>query len=512
MPPRRSLILAGGGMRVAYQAGVLRALDEAGLEFEHADGTSGGIINLAMLLSGQSPEEMCRRWREVDVRRFASFLPLHEYLDVGRLPALGDADGIRAEVFPALGIDVERIRAAAGIQGTFNVCNFDRKVSEAVPHQQVDLDLLVAGISLPIFTPPVLVGGARYLDAVWIRDANLMEAVRRGAEELWVVWCIGNHAQYRDGPFQQYVHMIELSANGSLFGELERIAELNDRIRAGEAVGGRSAPIRLHLVKPAVPLPLDPDLYLGHIDTATLIAMGYQDAHHYLDGIDPEGLPLGPEVTRMRDPRLGISFREVMAGGFSLGATDPRAGREAGEAAGTTLTMRVAIDIDDLDRFIEDPDHQGRLSGTVSFPPLGDELLATRGIFNLFSPGAEAGSRRMVYELGLRHQGRDLYLAGRKEVKDDFGPDLLADTTTLFTTLHEGRSTSGPVIGAGTLRLGIRELKDLAGTMHATNAAGPREAAEALARFGRFFLGELWKTYNGPAGRATRRSGGGTAP
>ena len=41
--PRRSLILAGGGMRVAWQAGVLKALEAAGLRFAHADGTSGGI-------------------------------------------------------------------------------------------------------------------------------------------------------------------------------------------------------------------------------------------------------------------------------------------------------------------------------------------------------------------------------------------------------------------------------------------------------------------------------------
>ena len=48
---RRSLILAGGGMRVAYQAGVIKALAEAGIDFDHVDGASGGTINLAMLLS-----------------------------------------------------------------------------------------------------------------------------------------------------------------------------------------------------------------------------------------------------------------------------------------------------------------------------------------------------------------------------------------------------------------------------------------------------------------------------
>lgn len=40
-PNRRALILPGGGMRVAYQAGAVQALHEAGLRFSHADGTSG---------------------------------------------------------------------------------------------------------------------------------------------------------------------------------------------------------------------------------------------------------------------------------------------------------------------------------------------------------------------------------------------------------------------------------------------------------------------------------------
>ena len=50
---QRSLVLAGGGMRVAYQAGVLAALEQAGLRFHHVDGASGGTMNLSMLLGGQ---------------------------------------------------------------------------------------------------------------------------------------------------------------------------------------------------------------------------------------------------------------------------------------------------------------------------------------------------------------------------------------------------------------------------------------------------------------------------
>ena len=139
---RRSVILAGGGMRVAYQAGVLLALEDAGITFDHGDGTSGGTMNLAMLLSGLTPAEMCERWRTLDVKKFASPVSFVQYLDMPHAMALGDADGILSHVFPHLGIDVTRIRASTGMQGTFNVCDFERKTAEVITHDDIDIDLL----------------------------------------------------------------------------------------------------------------------------------------------------------------------------------------------------------------------------------------------------------------------------------------------------------------------------------------------------------------------------------
>ena len=159
--PRRSLLLAGGGIRVAYQAGVLLALEEAGLRFHHADGTSGGTFNLAMLLSGVAPGEACGRWRALDVRSFASAWPLRRLLAGPPYVALGTSEGIRRRVFPALGVDVGRIRAARGIDGTFNVCDFAAKTCVAVPHTEVDLDVLTAGVTLPVLSPAVRRSGPR---------------------------------------------------------------------------------------------------------------------------------------------------------------------------------------------------------------------------------------------------------------------------------------------------------------------------------------------------------------
>src|SRR5262245_34091621 len=481
---RRSLILAGGGMRVAYQAGVLKALQQAGLRFFHADGTSGGIINLSMLLAGLSPNEMCERWLTLQVRDFASPLPLREYTKGLRTPALGDADGIVRKVFPHLGIDPGRIRCAQGMAGTFNVCNYTRKTNEAIAHTDVDLDLLVAGISLPIFMPPVRKDSTLYLDSVWIKDANLMQAVQRGAEELWLVWCIGNTAQYHDGVFRQYVHMIEISAAGKLNEELDWVRDLNMRIERGDSPYGQRQPVRLHVIKPATPLPLDPDFYAGRIDAATLIDRGYADARRYLRTARAEGVPLQPEATSMQDSTTGISFREAMSGAFALGETDPRVGAVRGQVSGARLTMHATIDIADIRTITSNPQHGGVISGHIDFAPFGQSIPAEDGVFRLFAPSGEPKLTWMVYELGFEHAGKPYYLAGKKEVRAGSVLRMWADTTTLYTQLHEGRDSSAPVVGAGVLTLGVGDLLRLLATFHATNAASWTARACASATFG----------------------------
>lgn len=192
---------------------------------------------------------------------------------------------------------------------------------------------------------------------------------------------------------------------------------------------------------------------------------------------------------------VGITFSETMAGDFSLGATEPDTGEKAGRATGTTLSMQATVLIPDLEGFISDPDHVGELTGTVGFVPLGQGLAATRGLFNLFSPADDPPLRLMIYELAFRVGGREFCLAGRKRVRDDPGFDLWSDTTTLFTTLHEGKDATGPTVGAGILRLSVAELIKMSTTIRAINAGSPTEEAQALLRFGTFFLGNLWATY-----------------
>ena len=252
--------------------------------------------------------------------------------------------------------------------------------------------------------------------------------------------------------------MLEMSANGALFEDFERIAEINQRIANGERVYGRTTPVRVHVIAPERPLPLDPDLYFGSIDSATLIDMGYRDARRYLAQRRDEGVPLTPEATAMTDGKLGITFRETMTGDFALGETDPRAGEAAGKKAGTTLAMHAAVRCDDLDRFVADATHAGSITGHVDFTPFGLNIPAERGVFRLFSPTDRTSLRLMVYELAFQHEGEPYYLAGRKEVQNDsIGTDLWNDTTTLLHSTasrprHERARSSAPACCASALQ------------------------------------------------------------
>ena len=191
----------------------------------------------------------------------------------------------------------------------------------------------------------------------------------------------------------------------------------------------------------------------------------------------------------------GIEFDETMVGPFVLGESDPKIVSTRGESKNSRLALHATVRIPDLQTFIADPDHLGKLEGTIKFPPLGDDLSATKGTFNLFSPTEDPQVKLMIYELEFSADEKPCYLAGQKRVRDDSGFDLWSDTTTLYTTLHEGSDRSGTVLGAGVLSLQMGDLADLLTTVRVTGVSSANEMAATLGCFGAFFLGELWKIY-----------------
>jgi predicted acylesterase/phospholipase RssA len=495
--PRRSLILAGGGTKVAFQAGVLQVwLDEAGLQFDHADGASGGVFNAAMWAQGMSGRQIADNWRR--------FQPLSAIdpdfkglLLSATTPSLFTLKRFQRHVMGGWGLDWKAIQATPR-EVTFNLYNFTKHELVVLESSEMDEDRLLSAVSLPIWFPPVAIDGDTYIDAVYATDANLEEAIRRGANELWVIWTVSLRGTWKAGFAPQYFQIIEAAANSQLKAVLNRI-ERNNATIAAAGVGEFGRHVTVKCLQAEVPLHYLFNFRRDRI--AMAVELGVAAARRWCV---EEGISLSPPETSVSpsppSPVEGIHFTEHMAGFATMGCQDPEEGWRLGADEGNRLRFRLTIEVDDLDQFATQPEHAGTARGWVDFDSLGGRFPVRAGQFNLFIDQEDPGHKRMLYRLHFIDSGGfPLTLLGEKKVQDDPGHDLWADTTTLYTRILRGHVDWPEADLAQTVAAGIMRITPLSFLRQLTTFRARGETVgrrlEALSRFGRLFAGKLWDVY-----------------
>jgi len=200
----------------------------------------------------------------------------------------------------------------------------------------------------------------------------------------------------------------------------------------------------------------------------------------------------------------GIRFTETMRGFATSADVDTYDEAAAdGRRAGSRLEFTVTITIDSLDAMLADPNHAGRITGTVSAPTLSSTpLRVLDGEFNLFaSDPTSVNTTRMKYRMSLASDaGEKFRLDGFKVIRKDRGDSIWRDTTTLFVTVTR---EDGSVAAKGILEILPADFMKQMTTMEAIGAANPVEGLRAIARFGQFFAGVLFDTYGGVFARTT---------
>jgi predicted acylesterase/phospholipase RssA len=494
--PRRSLILAGGGYKVAFQAGVMQVwLDEAGLEFDHADGASGGNLNLAMWCQGMSGSQIADNWRDLPPRVGIGF-NWREWPKLIFAASLLTLDNFRRNVLTRWGLDWQRIRSTER-DATFNVYDFTNHQLVAMPAAQMDAEMLMASISIPMWFPPVRARGRTWIDAVFLSDANLEAAIEHGADELWVIWTVSEKSDWRAGFVGIYFGIIETVANGNFRRTVKRIRRNNAAIAAGQA-GEFGRHIELRILRAEVPIHYL--VIFGADRVRSAVERGVVAARRWCV---EQGIPLRAPVPRAASERPTVlRFTEDMKGFISRGESDPQRGWQKGSAAGTSLLAHLTVTLEDVDRFIIEPDHRGSIVGYVDCPTLGGRLPLDGGTFNLFIDEGDPSVKQMRYVLHTRDgDGREITLWGEKHVRDDPGFDLWADTSTLYTRVFAGHVEDGgtldddrEILAAGIIRVHLLDFVHQLTTFE-VEASSELERASVLTRFGTFFMGQLWDVY-----------------
>ena len=494
--PSRSLILAGGGLKVAFQAGVLQVwLDEANLQFDHADGASGGIFNLAMYCQGMSGTEIANNWRSLPILRGIgpNWRELWKLIFAGSILTYRRW---RRNIFPHWNIDWDKIRASDR-QATFNLYNFTTHQLEVREADEMTEEALISGVSLPMWFPAVRMRGHDYIDPVYMTDANLFEAIRRGADELWIIWTVSERSVWRDGFIAHYFQIIETAANGRFRADLARIKENNAEINAGRS-GEFGRIIEVKILRAEVPLHYLLNFRSSRFTKAVDLGVSFAREWCRQQGVS---LTQSAAESAAKQPTY-LEFTETMKGDIEAAAIEADAVSEQDSKA--PLTVRLTIQVDDVAAFVADPEHQARADGYVECSLFGGRREVRDGEFNLFVDTSSDGTdKRMRYRLPFRNQSGQLHtLIGHKEIHDDPGFDLWSDTTTLYTTITSGTSATtdadGEVVASGIISIHMLDFLEQLTTFR---TRGPTLAArmEGLGKFGRLFLGALWQVYRGRA-------------
>lgn len=490
---KRSLILAGGGLKVAFQAGVLQVwLDEAGLTFEHADGASGGIFNLAMYCQGMSGTQIADNWRNLPPTLFADF-NWEAYAKLFYAASLLKLDLFREQVFPRWGLDWQALRASPR-EATFNMYNFSKYQLEVLTPDKMTEDYLIAGVSLPMWFPPVVINGDTYIDPVYVTDANIEEAIRRGADELWVIWTVSQKGEWRPGFVAHYFQIIEASANGHFRLLQGRIAANNVACAAGQ-VGEFGRPVELKLLQAEVPLH-----YLLNLSAERMqevVNLGVQVARQWCVA---QGLLLAPPQEQEMLDQTTLCFTEEMKGYMAFGVADYVTGLQEGTERDTFLQFHLIIKLDGVEHFVTHPSHMALAAGFVECEALGGKLPVEQGWFQLFVDEGDPQVKKMLYRLFFRDQaGHPLTLSGFKLQHDHPHFDIWHDTSTLFLRILQGHVAAGgdeqaEVVAAGIIRI---HYFDFLHQLTTFRVEGPSTAEKvaALTHFGSFFLGKLWDVY-----------------
>jgi hypothetical protein len=214
-------------------------------------------------------------------------------------------------------------------------------------------------------------------------------------------------------------------------------------------------------------------------------------------------------------PPAGVRWSETFRGQIAFGQTDFNQAMLAEH--GEPVTAGVTVVIGDLVRFlaaqadggIRDPEALPAqvTDGYVRCDAFGGELRVRSGTFRAFVPTVQTEPRdalhlRMRYELELDGPGgRSYVLDGFKLVENDPGYDSWSDTTTLFIRIRDGDEP----VAIGVLQISpaafMRQLITFRGTGQARSAR-----VGALARYQRYFLTSLVRTYAGPPVSGSRPS------
>jgi len=270
----RGLVLSGGGGRGAYQVGVYKYLEEAGLEPEVIVGTSIGAVNGALLAMGRNARELEQIWLTLQTR------------DVHRLSltALGRSLFSTAALENTVGrlVDFSKV-AASPKQLMITATEVETGQLRVFKNAEITAQHIVASCSIPVVYPWTRIENRHYWDGAVLAETPLGPAIDAGAEEIYIVLLSPVGGRILPPPRnlpQSAALAFELALLSSFENDLRQLENVNQLVIGGDDAKHRV--VNTTIIAPSEPVPLEWILSYKRSQTEHLIALGYADAKKVL--------------------------------------------------------------------------------------------------------------------------------------------------------------------------------------------------------------------------------------
>jgi NTE family protein len=299
------LVLAGGSVKGAYQAGVVKAVFESGFHPDFIYGISAGSMNASYLVNNfgrQSLENDGNIDHQQAALDLADFWENNIYApdclalrrgtyDLGMSAIRRNFEGLLdptplKEILHE-NINIRNLNASPiGLKvGAVDIIN--GSIVYADPTYEHFLDYVMASSAIPILMPVVNIGGLRkmaFLDG-GLRDvAPIKKAILDGAEEIV---CIACHTRNIDGGYFPYGNLLalvdrvmDIAVNECLNADLDWAEFRNECLPLDGSLGkygvleGQKR-IKLKVIRPQRPLDVDIQNF-DKEDIQRMILLGYQ--------------------------------------------------------------------------------------------------------------------------------------------------------------------------------------------------------------------------------------------
>jgi NTE family protein len=297
----KALVLGGGSLKGAWQAGAIQAVLETGFKPDMIYGISAGALNAGFIVNQAGKQfvetgkinwdtvnkELIRFWIENitkpgDIGILKSKISLGIDTILSRFDGLLDTNPLHEKLKAHIDLTTLRRSPIALKVGAVNVNTGNMHYAD--PMEQHFLDYLRASSSLPIIMPAIQIGGDHrqaYLDGGLREVVPIKKAVEDGATEIYAIATHPKHRELEPINYRSFFALIErikdISVNQFENNDLDWAENYNESLVsiAGFTLNKK---ISLKIIRPIEPIQIDLTGFDSN-DIKEVIKQGYQFAY-----------------------------------------------------------------------------------------------------------------------------------------------------------------------------------------------------------------------------------------